>query len=157
MVLHIDETSIENIPAYLPKQTRPKLRAWFNNALAGGKFLSGDLLFHGYLSDYPFDNAEGNFKTLINIENATLEYNEIWPAIDNFTAEIILNNDDLTVLSHSGYIFNAKINDLTGEIKNISRGNHKLDFAVSLKDIPMMPRTLLIKAHSKKKNPSVKY
>ncbi len=133
IVLHIDETSIENIPAYLPKQTRPKLRAWFNNALAGGKFLSGDLLFHGYLSDYPFDNAEGNFKTLINIENATLEYNEIWPAIDNFTAEIILNNDDLTVLSHSGYIFNAKINDLTGEIKNISRGNHKLDFAVSLK------------------------
>ena len=37
IVLHIDETSIENIPAYLPKQTRPKLRAWFNNALAGGE------------------------------------------------------------------------------------------------------------------------
>ncbi len=132
MVMHIDETSIENIPAYLPKQTSPKLRAWFNNALAGGKFLSGDLLFHGYLSDYPFDNAEGHFKALINIENTTLEYNERWPAIDNFTAEIILNNDDLTILSHSGYIFDAKINDLSGEIKNLSKGNHLLNITGSL-------------------------
>ena len=132
MVMHVDETSIENIPAYLPKQTGPELRAWFNNALAGGKFLSGDLLFHGYLSDYPFDNAEGHFKTLINIENTTLEYNKKWPAIDNFTAEIILNNDDLTILSSSGYIFDAKIDDLSGEIKNLSKGNHLLNVTGSL-------------------------
>jgi uncharacterized protein (TIGR02099 family) len=132
MVMHIDETNIENIPAYLPKQTSPKLRAWFNNALAGGKFLSGDLIFHGHLSDYPFDNAEGHFKTLINIENTTLEYNPKWPAIDNFTAEIILNNDDLTVLSHSGYIFDAKINDLSGKIENLSAGDHRLNITGSL-------------------------
>lgn len=132
MVMHVDETSIENIPAYLPKQTGSELRAWFNNALAGGKFLSGDLLFHGYLSDYPFDNAEGNFKALINIENTTLEYNEKWPAIDNFTAEIILNNDDLTILSRSGYIFDAKIDDLSGVIKNLSKGNHLLNVTGSL-------------------------
>lgn len=132
MVMHVDETSIENIPAYLPRQTSPKLRAWFNNALAGGKFLSGDLLFHGYLSDYPFDNAEGHFKALINIENTTVEYNQKWPAIDNFTAEIILNNDDLSVLSRSGYIFDAKINDLSGEIKNLSKGNHLLNITGSL-------------------------
>ena len=132
MVMHVDETSIENIPAYLPKQTGPKLRDWFNNALAGGKFLSGDLLFHGYISDYPFDNAEGHFKTLINIENTTIEYNENWPAIDNFTAEIILNNDDLTILSRSGYIFDAKINDFSGEINNLSKGNHLLNVTGSL-------------------------
>ena len=132
MVMHVDETDIENIPTYLPKQTRPELRGWFNNALAGGKFLSGDLLFHGYLNDYPFNNAEGNFKTLINIENTTLEYNPNWPAIDNFTAEIILNNDDLTILSRSGYIFDAKIDDLSGEIKNLSKGNHLLNVTGSL-------------------------
>ncbi len=132
MVMHVDETDIENIPTYLPKQTRSELRGWFNNALAGGKFLSGDLLFHGYLNDYPFNNAEGNFKTLINIENTTLEYNPNWPAIDNFTAEIILNNDDLTILSRSGYIFDAKIDDLSGEIKNLSKGNHLLNVTGSL-------------------------
>lgn len=132
MVMHIDETSIENIPTYLPKQTGPNLRAWFNNALAGGKILSGDLIFHGYLSDYPFNNAEGHSKALINIENTTLEYNKKWPTIDNFTAEIILNNDDLTVLSHSGYIFDAKIEDLSGKIDNLSRGNHKLNIIGSL-------------------------
>lgn len=132
IVAHVGETNIENIPAYLPKQTSSELRAWFNNALVGGKFLSGDLLFHGHLNDYPFDNAEGHSKALINIENTTLEYNEEWPAIDNFTAEIILNNDDLTILSRSGYIFDAKINDITGEIKNLSKGNHLLNITGSL-------------------------
>jgi len=132
MVIHIDETNIENIPAYLPKQTDPELRTWFNNALVGGKFLSGDVLFHGYFSDYPFSNAEGNFKALINIENTTIEYNEEWPAIDNFTAEIILNNDDLTILSRSGYIFDAKIDDLSGEIKNLSKDDYLINITGSL-------------------------
>tara|TARA_R110002074_G_scaffold402329_1_gene607443 strand:+ start:175312 stop:179175 length:3864 start_codon:yes stop_codon:yes gene_type:complete len=132
IVAHIDETNIENIPAYLPKKVIPNLHAWFNRALVGGKFLSGDLLFHGHSSDYPFDNAEGRLKALINIENTTLEYNEKWPAIDNFTAEIILNNDDLTIASHSGYIFDAKIDDLKGEIRNLSKGNHQLNIAGSL-------------------------
>lgn len=132
LVMHVDETSIENIPAYLPKQTGAKLHTWFNNALVGGKFLSGDLLFHGYLSDYPFENAEGNFKALINIENTTLEYNEKWPAIDNLTAELIINNDDLTITSPSAYIFDAKINNISAEIKNLGDNNKQMDITGSL-------------------------
>ncbi len=132
MVMHVDETSIENIPAYVPKQTSPKLHAWFNNALVGGKFLSGDLLFHGYLSDYPFNNAEGHFKTLINIENTTLEYNEKWPVIDNLTAELIINNDDLTITSPSAYIFDAKIDNISAEIKNLGGNNNHMDITGSL-------------------------
>jgi uncharacterized protein (TIGR02099 family) len=132
MVMHIDETSIENVPTYLPKQTSPELSTWFKRALAGGKILSGDLIFHGYLKDYPFDNSEGHFKALINIDNMTLDYNETWPAIDNFTAELVLNNDDLTILSRSGYIFDAKINDLSGGIENLGKGNHRLNILGSL-------------------------
>ena len=132
VVMHIDETNIENISNYLPKQTKPELRNWFNQALAGGKILSSDLIFHGYLNDYPFNNAEGNFKAIFNIENTTLDYNEQWPAIDNFTAEIIIINDDLSISSHSGYIFDAKINELSAEIKDLSNSEHQLNIIGSL-------------------------
>lgn len=132
VVMHIDETNIENISNYLPKQTKPQLRDWFNKALAGGKILSSDLIFHGYLNDYPFNNAEGNFKAIFNIENMTLDYNEQWPAIDNFTAEIVINNDDLTIASRSGYIFDAKIDELSAEIKDLGYAKHRLNITGSL-------------------------
>ncbi len=129
MVVHLDETNIENIPSYLPKQTKPKLRDWFKRALAGGRVLPSDLIFRGYLKDYPFKESEGHLKAIINIADTTLDYNEKWPAIDNFTAEIILNNDNLKVLSHSGYIFNAKINDLTAEIKTLATAKREIDIS----------------------------
>lgn len=132
VVIHIDETNIENISNYLPKQTKPKLKDWFNRALIGGKVLSSDLIFHGYLNDYPFNNAEGNFKAIFNIENTTLDYNELWPAIDNFTAEIIINNDDLSISSRSGYIFDAKINALSAEIEDLTSAEHRLNMIGSL-------------------------
>ena len=94
--------------------------------------MSGDLLFRGHLSDYPFYNAEGHFKSIINIENITLKYNEEWPSIDNFSAEIVLNNDDLTISSRSGNLYDAKINKLSAEIKNYNKGNNLLNITGSL-------------------------
>ena len=133
IILNVGETNIENItPAYLPKKINPELRIWFNDALSSGKFLSGDLLFRGHLSDFPFYNAEGHFKSIINIENVTLKYNKKWPAINDFSAEIILNNDDLTISSRSGHLYDAKINKLSAKIKNYSKGNNLLNITGSL-------------------------
>ncbi len=123
MVVHLDPTNIENLPNYLPKQTSADLKLWFTRALVGGQLLSGDLIFRGRTADFPFDNAEGNFKTILNVENATLDYAEGWPPIDNVTAEVIIDNDDLFVSSNSAYIFDATINGFTANIKQLGDDN----------------------------------
>lgn len=126
IVARVGATDIENVAAYLPKQTDAELRTWFNRALVGGKLLSTDVIFHGYLNDYPFKNAEGHFKTIMNIDNITLDYNEEWPVIDNFTAELVIENDVLKMQSRTGKIFDATINSLTGEIRDLSKTNRHL-------------------------------
>ncbi len=123
VVAHIDEASIENLPAYLPKQTTPKLREWFTQALLGGQLLSGDLIFHGRSADFPFKNSEGNFKAILNVDNATFNYAEDWPPIDNLTAEVIINNDDLYVSSNSGHVFDATIDNFSANIINLGQYN----------------------------------
>ncbi|MBL1142877.1 MAG: TIGR02099 family protein [Proteobacteria bacterium] len=123
IVAHFDETSIENVPYYLPKQTSPDLRKWFTQAMVGGQLLSGDLIFHGHTSDFPFKNSEGNFKTILNIENATINYAEDWPPIDQVTAEVIINNDDLFISSDSAYIFDATVSNFTANIKQLGVDN----------------------------------
>ena len=120
LVTRIDETDIEYIPNYLPKNSSKKLKKWFTRAMVGGKLLYGDLLFHGHVSDFPFDNAEGNFKAILNVENATIDYEEHWPPIDQVTAEVIFDNDDLYITSHSATIFDATVSDLDVNLMNLS-------------------------------------
>jgi uncharacterized protein (TIGR02099 family) len=133
VVVHLGKTDIENIARFLPKQTRPKLRKWITQAILGGKVLSGDLIYRGNTENFPFKNSEGNFKTILNVENVTLDYLDGWPPIDNLDAEILIDNDDLFALSKSGYIFDAKINKVTANIKNLSHKEHhvKIDWSVT--------------------------
>ena len=119
LVAHMGETNIEHIQDLLPKKTNTHLHSWLEQALAGGKILSGDLVFRGNVDDYPFENAEGNFKAILNIADVTLDYHQGWPPVDNFTAEVIMENNDLHIASNSGYIFDANINHLSAQIKNM--------------------------------------
>lgn len=124
LVVNLEKTNVETIPYLFPERTSKKLYTWLSKALVGGDLLSGHLIYRGNTADFPFKNSEGNFKALLNIENATLEYNEAWPPIDNLNAEVILENDDLFVSSNYGYIFDAQINEITAEVKNISSPEH---------------------------------
>lgn len=119
IVAHIDETDIEYLPKYLPKNLPANLKKWFASAMVSGKLLYGDLILHGHTADFPFENSEGNFKAILNIENATIDYNQNWPLLDQLTAEIIIDNDDLYILSNSATIFDASVSDLAVNINQL--------------------------------------
>lgn len=131
IVAHIDETDIEDIPKYLPKNSSAKFKKWFTNAMVSGKLLYGDLVFHGHAADFPFENSEGNFKAILNIENATIDYNKKWPPMDQLTADVIIDGNDLTLLSNFATIFDASVNDLTVKVNQI--GVKKPTFIVDTK------------------------
>ncbi|MEM7026987.1 MAG: YhdP family protein [Pseudomonadota bacterium] len=126
LITRIDETDLENIPSFLPRQTNPKLRQWINEAFIGGKVLSGYALFRGKLDEYPFADEQGTFQAILNVANANLNYNNGWPYVDNLTADIMINNDDLNIESSSGYIFDATIESLNAEINDLVKGDHHL-------------------------------
>jgi len=126
IVSHIDQTSVEHFSTYLSKQVSPDLKLWFKQALLGGELLSGDIIFRGNTTDFPFNNSEGTFKTILNVENVTLDYSEGWPPVDNITAEVIIDNDNLYVDSKSAAIFDATIHGFTANVKNMGAGNPDL-------------------------------
>lgn len=126
LIMHLDEMNIEAVSDYLPEQTDPDLSEWFEQAMVGGKILYGDLIFRGHLADYPFNNAEGNFKALLSISNATLEYDADWPPLDKLDAEVVFDNDDLYIASNSGLLFDARLQRVNARIKNISRDDPRV-------------------------------
>ncbi len=123
IVSHIDKTSVEYFSDYMSDQVSPDLKKWFEHALLGGELLSADMIYRGNSTDFPFSNSEGIFKTIINVENLTLDYSEGWPPVDNISAEVIIDNDNLYVSSKSAYIFDATIHEFTANVKNMGKDN----------------------------------
>ncbi|SVE47351.1 uncharacterized protein METZ01_LOCUS500205, partial [marine metagenome] len=118
--LTLDESNIEYFSTLIPDKTNPELYKWLNNSLLGGKILSADITYQGYARDFLLDNSKSNFKAIFNVSGVNLDYDKNWPPIDNLTAEIIIENDDLLANISSGYIFNAEIDNTSVTIKNLS-------------------------------------
>ena len=124
--LTLDESNIEYFSTLIPDKTNPELYKWLNNSLLGGKILSADMVYKGYAKDFLLNNSKSNFKAIFNVSDTNLDYNRNWPPIDNLTAEIIIENDNLLANISSGYIFNAEISNTTTKIKHISGNNHNV-------------------------------
>ena len=124
--LTLDESNIEYFSTLIPDKTNPELYKWLNNSLLGGKILSADMVYKGYAKDFLLNNSKSNFKAIFNVSDTNLDYNRNWPPIDNLTAEIIIENDNLLANISSGYIFNAEISNTTAKIKHISGNNHNV-------------------------------
>lgn len=126
LIGRIGEAEIDNLPAFLPLQTHPRFMTWAPNALVGGYLTSGDLIFRGKANAFPFSDGQGTFKALLNIADATINYKEGWPYVDKLTAEIIMNNDDISISATNGYVFDANINQVSAHIHDISRGKQRI-------------------------------
>ncbi len=124
--LTLDESNIEYFSTLIPDKTNPELYKWLNNSLLGGKILSADMAYQGYAKNFLLNNSKSNFKAIFNVSDVNLDYNKNWPPIDNLTAEIIIENDDLLANISSGYIFNAEISNTTAKIKHISGNSHNV-------------------------------
>ncbi len=126
LIGRISESSIEKLPSLLPLQTHPKFLKWAPNALVGGTLNSCDVIFRGTANKFPFREDEGLFKALLNISDATINYMEGWPYVDQLTAQVVMENDDLFINSSSGYVFDASIAQVNARIPDISQGKRHI-------------------------------
>jgi uncharacterized protein (TIGR02099 family) len=105
--------------AYLPLRRDNHLRQWLAHSVMSGRMLSGDLILRGNLGDFPFRHREGRFAALVNAEDVTLDYSDIWPPIDGLSGEIEFDGPELVVRTTGGQVFNAAFADATARIPDI--------------------------------------
>jgi uncharacterized protein (TIGR02099 family) len=86
-------SKVSSISRYLPsKLMEPRLYAWFDNALIDGRVPRGIIQFTGPLDKFPFEAEEGSFRIEAQLEDSTLKYHPSWPAIEQVTADINIDN-----------------------------------------------------------------
>jgi uncharacterized protein (TIGR02099 family) len=86
-------TDVSATSRYLPaKIMRGRLYEWFDTSLLGGRIPTGTARLTGPLDKFPFDGGEGTFLIEGHAEDATLKFHPNWPALENVSADIIVEN-----------------------------------------------------------------
>ncbi len=86
-------TDVSAAPRYVPgKIMKGNLHQWLENSLIAGRISRGTTRLTGPLDKFPFDGGEGIFLIEAHVEDATLKYHPNWPALEQVSADIIVDN-----------------------------------------------------------------
>jgi len=86
-------TDISAAPRYIPgKIMKGNLYEWFDSALIAGRIPRGMTRLMGPLDNFPFDGGEGTFLIEAHAEDTTLRYHPNWPALEQVSADIIVDS-----------------------------------------------------------------
>lgn len=116
----IENLNVAAVSQLVPKHLDLELHEWLATALVDGEIISGDLSYRGDFADFPFADGAGQFKAVLNVSDATLYYDEHWPPLEQLTATVIFENDQVLIQSNSGRFFDVQVDTVQAKINNIS-------------------------------------
>ncbi|MDX1513567.1 MAG: DUF3971 domain-containing protein, partial [Gammaproteobacteria bacterium] len=77
---------VAKLRRYIPAGVLPDgLVTWLRRSIVGGRVEQGNILVHGRMSDFPFDNATGMLEARVEIADGRLDYGDGWPALSELT------------------------------------------------------------------------
>ena len=104
------------IPAKLMK---PKLYAWFQDALVAGRMPRGTTRFVGPIDKFPFDGGEGRMLIEAEVRDMTFQYVNQFPPAEISDMRVVLDNTRL----------------FTEENRSLNRGNAVVNARVEIADL----------------------
>ena len=108
------------IDRYLPvKQIKPALYKWLTAALVAGRIPRGSTRLVGPLDKFPFDGGEGIFRIDARIENAVLQYSDLWPAATNMDLDLVMENMRLFSVRNTAVNLGNSIRDARIEVPDL--------------------------------------
>ncbi len=85
----LTRAKVPSVHKYLPTSVSPSLRDWLRGALLAGNASDGHLTLKGNLFDFPFaDGKGGTFVVTAKAAEASLDYADHWPRIENIRADV---------------------------------------------------------------------
>ncbi len=95
---------------------------YLNGALQQGELEQALILINGPLNSFPYKNGEGTFVVDAELVGSTFKFEQEWPAIDHFDANLNFTNNSMLITGREGSLsgidvkgVQAGIVDLSGE------------------------------------------
>ncbi|MDX2369919.1 MAG: YhdP family protein, partial [Colwellia sp.] len=121
LLANITDVDVSKIGQYYPLTLMSSnLVDYLNNALIDGKATQAQVLFNGPLASFPFNDNEGVFVVDAELEDATFKFDEQWPAITDFLANLNFTNNSMLITGRSGSLSGLDVNGVQAAIDDLA-------------------------------------
>jgi uncharacterized protein (TIGR02099 family) len=121
LLANLIDVDVSKIGHYLPLSIMSNnLIDYLNNALIDGSLTQAQVLLNGPLASFPFINSEGVFVVDAELEDATFQFDNRWPSINDFSANLNFTNNSMLITGRSGSLVGLDVNGVQAAIDNLS-------------------------------------
>lgn len=121
LLANLTQVDVSKIGHYSPLTAMSSdLVNYLNNALIDGKVTQAQVLLNGPLASFPFNNHEGIFVVDAELVDATFEFEEQWPAITSFAANLNFTNNSMLITGRSGSLVGLDVNGVQAAIDDLA-------------------------------------
>jgi uncharacterized protein (TIGR02099 family) len=121
LLANITEVDVSKIGHYYPLTSMSSnLVTYLNNALIDGKVTQAQVLLNGPLASFPFNDNEGIFIVDAELEDATFEFDDQWPSINSFSANLNFTNNSMLITGRSGSLAGLDVNGVQAAIDDLA-------------------------------------
>lgn len=131
VLLELSNSGMDKIASYLPTRDSKNILSWFKNLLVAGEIPAAEIVFRGWLADYPFQDNEGVFEGYATVNQVTLDYDPRWPPVEAMDAEIIIQDDTLTINASSANFDGIVISEASAVVENLTTTNIKKSMLIN--------------------------
>ncbi len=96
------------------------LISYLNKALVSGELSQAVVLFNGPLARFPFEDHSGIFVVDAELTKSTFLFDEDWPAIENFSANLNFTNNSMLITGRSGSLTGLDVTGVSAGISSLS-------------------------------------
>ncbi|WP_233267366.1 YhdP family protein [Paraglaciecola sp. L3A3] len=117
----LDAIDVTNLPKLYPIELMgQETRAYLIESLNSGTISSGDILWHGELSSFPFEQNQGVFQVGLEVKNGDFKFSPDWPALTELDVSVLFENQSLSLASTKGKLLDVDLTELAANIPTLS-------------------------------------
>ncbi|MBD1389876.1 TIGR02099 family protein [Neiella sp. HB171785] len=96
------------------------LADYLSESLQSGQAKGAQILWHGPLANFPYDDGSGMFQAYVPLRNSRFKFSPDWPALEPLDLDLQFENSDLNMLAQQARLYDVHVDDLVARIPGLS-------------------------------------
>lgn len=116
LAAHVTINDVAHLGRYFPLMAMsPNLISYLNDGLVAGQVNDAQLVWHGDLGGYPYQDSSGVFQAAFTLNNGNFKFQPDWPAVSDLTLSALFENAMMDL-----HIDQGKLDDVTVDGARVS-------------------------------------
>jgi uncharacterized protein (TIGR02099 family) len=122
LLVHVTPFQIAKVPSLIPNHLVGEgTNRFLKNAFIGkGEVILANIMWHGELDGFPFDDNAGVFQSKVSVEEAEFSFSDGWPALSKLDIDLYFENKSLAMKSPSSSLGKVALSNLQADISNLT-------------------------------------